>query len=160
MLNLPGCTSLSSIPTLASAEIGVGMLWFVGLLPFPAIVVVLPPMDSLCAPQAIAWPMCEVGTALWGLSRPAGVCNGELPGVDVCEWDAWVWHPPVLGDRRAWCLVLQIINDLGINTHAQLLTECFRRVDALVLLAEYARIGYSPNFLPHNATRVRKRSVM
>lgn len=111
MPNLPGCTSLSSIPTLASAGVGIGTLWLVGLPPFPVIVlVVLPPMDSLCAPQESVWPTCDVGTALWGLSRPAGACNGELPGVDVCEWDAWVWHPPVLGDRRAWCLVLQIIS--------------------------------------------------
>lgn len=40
----PGCTSLSSMPTLVSAGAGVGTFWLVGL-PFPAVVVV-PPIDS------------------------------------------------------------------------------------------------------------------
>lgn len=39
-------------------------------------------------------------------------CDGELPGVDVYEWEVCVWHT-VLGERRAWCLVLQLAGPIN-----------------------------------------------
>lgn len=102
-ISSPCWTSFISIPTLGRAATG-ATTGGVVVFPLPAAVVTV---DNLWGLPV--WPRCEVGGVLWGLSSPATAfepCNGELPGVDAWECDACVWHP-VLGERRAWCLVLE-----------------------------------------------------